>query len=136
METNLHAIKEESKMLFDVMTFQEASDYIGMDGFIISHPYANSAFNMDSKGKLVNLLEDEKAAQDFRNHIFKKIDKTDDLMKFILLLNKPYYLYWLKRIRPYLNETDFALLFKEIWVLSENPQLPFPRSRRLRSPSS
>lgn len=119
--TELENIREQSKLLFDVISFQEASDCIGMDGLIISHPYANSAISMSKDGKFLDLVKNEEDATTYRKQIFQAIDDSDDLFRLLFLLNKPYYLYWLKIIKPFLSPKDFTSLFREIWVLSENP---------------
>lgn len=119
--TKLDKVKEQSKLLFDVISFQEASDCVGMDGLIISHPYANSAIRMSKDGKLLDLVNNKEDANEYRKQIFQAIDDNDDLFRFIILLNKPYFLYWLKINKPFFSSEDFASLFREIWVLSENP---------------
>lgn len=120
-KTNIERVKEMSKALFDVMTFQEASDCVGLNGLIISHPYSNTGVYMTQDGVWKNLVEDKAAQEEYRKLIFGFIDKANTPIKIMLFVNKPYRLFWFKQISVFLSEKDFANIFGEIWVGSENP---------------
>lgn len=120
-ETNLDLVKETSKVLFDLVSFEDADKCVGMDGFIISHPYTNSGISKKKDGTLVNLVKNKEDQKEFRNIVFERIDKADNIIKILLLLNKPYLLLWYKMVSPFLSEKDFAKLLGEIWTISENP---------------
>ena len=95
-----------------------------MDGLIISHPYSNSgivAIKENGKCKFINIVENENEAELYRKDIFRRIDLATDVWKISFLINKPYLLLWFKLINEHLDEKDFAKLFAEIWVRSENP---------------
>ncbi len=119
--TDFEKVKEYSKELFDLITIDEANECIGMDGLIISHPYTNAGIRMGRNGEIINLINDNNARIQFRDDIFNLIDKADDLWEILLMINKPYLLLWFKMISPFLSDEDFAKLFGEIWVISENP---------------
>lgn len=125
-KTNLDKIKEKSKVLFDAVSFEDANDCMDdfLKGLFISHPYTNSPIVVNPKDNtFVNLVEDKNAQIIFRNFIFKEIDKSEDCFHILFLLNKPYYLYWFKTIRHYLSQEDYAKILKEVWTLSENPNM-------------
>lgn len=119
-ETNYDLVKCESKSLYDSISLDEANDCIGLDGFIISHPYTNSGI-VYINNKFINLYDSNDNQIEFRNHIFHLIDKSDSLWQLFLLVNKPYRLVWFKMISEFLSDKDFGELFSEIWVTSENP---------------
>ena len=122
--TDLVNVKKNSKMLFDAISFKDAM--IEIDGefseMFLSHPFTNCGITFDPKSNTpLNLVKDEKAAQIYRNRIFKQIDRASNVFTIMLLLNKPYYLFWFKLIHNYLSEEDYNKLLKEVWICSENP---------------
>lgn len=122
--SDLEKIKEESKLLFDLVTIEEAAKVCDLDGLIISHPYSNSgltAIYENGKMEMVNIVEDKKAADKFRQFTFEKIDQADRIMKIYMLLNTPYKMLWFKMVNEYLDERDFARYLKDVWITSENP---------------
>jgi hypothetical protein len=125
-DTNLDIIKSKSKLLFDLISFEDAMRVINdeLAGIIISHPYTNSAFVYSPKSKkMVNLMEDEKAAKEYREEMFKLIDKANSVNRIFMLLNKPYYLYWFKITREFMSDQDYAEMLKTVWTCSENPNM-------------
>lgn len=125
MKTDLNKIKDKSKMLFDLVSFEDAANVINDEfkGVFISHPYTNTAFVKGKNKPIVNLLEDIDEQKEYRKRIFSLIDKAKDFFNIMHLLNKPYYLYWFKLIEGYLSEKDYANLLKEVWITSENPNM-------------
>lgn len=127
MKTDMKEVRRLSKALFDVVSLDDAINIIDSDlrGIVISHPYTNSAFIVSPKTKeLINLMENKAAFDDFRQVIFDLIDKeSNNLMSIMVLINKPYRLFWFKLIKSYLSKSDYAHMLKEVWVTSENPNM-------------
>ena len=104
---------------------QEAAEIIGPDlnGFILAHPYTNSAFvggMRDGQPTLLNVLDSKEDEMQFREHIFKRIDEADPL-SISMLVNKPYKLCWFKLVKDLLSDKEYGNLLSEIWVQSEHP---------------
>ena len=126
MKTDLQIIKKKSKVLFDIVSYEEAQNAISSDlrGLFISHPYTNSPFiYLPKRKQLCNILEDKEAAKEYRETILGMIDEADSLTKIVMLLNKPYLLYWFHITRQYMSEKDYAEMLKHIWTISENPNM-------------
>ena len=60
MKTDLNKIKDKSKMLFDLISFEDAAIVIDDEfkGLFISHPYTNTSFVKGKNKPIVTLLED------------------------------------------------------------------------------
>ncbi len=102
----------------------DAVSLCGLDGLIISHPYSNTGFTgikENGQYKLLDIAHNKNDENLFCKHIFQLIDTASDVWKIYMLINKPYLLLWFKLINEHLDEKDFAKLFAEIWVRSENP---------------
>lgn len=82
MKTDLNKIKDKSKMLFDLVSFEDAAKVIDDEfkGLFISHPYTNTSFVQGKNKKLVNLLEDIDEQKEYRKRIFSLIDKAKDFL--------------------------------------------------------
>ena len=126
MKTNLEMVKRQSKLLFDMVSFEDARSIIDdeLSGLIISHPFTNSAFVLDKETKqIVNLYDDDKNQEKYRNTMFEMIDSADSLTRMAMFINTPYLLYWFHLIHKYLGEKDYAEMLKHVWVESENPNM-------------
>lgn len=122
MKTDLKMIREQSKLLFDIVEPSIANEELG-ELFLI-HPYTQSAFvGIQNNGNLqmINILESEKNYQLWREHVFKQIDSLSLHQIWVMLISNPWYLTWLKIIKCYLSKEDFAQLLGELWVSQENP---------------
>ena len=86
-QTDLNKVKEQSKILFDAVSFEDAANN-GWEGLIISHPYTNCGIYMNSNGKVLDLINNANDQKSFRNLIFGMIDKANDLGRIVLLINK------------------------------------------------
>ena len=124
MKTNIQAVRQQSKILFDLVSFEDAYNTIPEEyrGLIVAHPYTNMGVTYDSEIKQMIDLSVEENFKKFRTTIFKLIDKSS-LGRIFLLVNKPYRLLWFNMIGDYLSEKDYANWLKEVWVNSENPNM-------------
>ena len=113
-QTNLKAIKTIAKLFLHLPL--EVTEFVS----ILQHPVYNTTIQADD-GKMVNILED-KEALDRMNKLYEaQIDKADDVNRLLLIIRTPYWLTFLKHIKPYLSKNDFDKMLGDIWVQSENP---------------
>ena len=113
-QTNLKAIKTIAKLFLHLPL--EVTEFVS----ILQHPVYNTPIQVDD-GKMVNILED-KEALDRMNKLYEaQIDKADDVNRLLLIIRTPYWLTFLKHIKPYLSKNDFDKMLGDIWVQSENP---------------
>lgn len=71
-----------------------------MSPIVVHHPFADSGFTVsqDSDGRLtpVNLLEDEKALQTWRQKMGEQIDKAESAFHIHMMVTTPYRMTFLK----------------------------------------
>ena len=60
-------------------------------------------------------------AEVYKQHIFNLIDKSKTLDDILMLLNKPWYMTFLKYSKEYLSSRDLGSLLGECWVMQEYP---------------
>ena len=122
--TDIEKVKEKSKALYFAVSMKEASDACGLDGLIISHPFTNTgvtAIQTPEGIKMVDIINDKNNENEFRKNLFQLIDEANNVWKIVILVNKPYRLYWFKIVRRFLSDKDYAEMLKEVWTGSENP---------------
>ena len=95
--TDIEKVKEKSKALYFAVSMKEASDACGLDGLIISHPFTNTgvtAIQTPEGIKMVDIINDKNNENEFRKNLFQLIDEANNVWKIVILVNKPYRLYW------------------------------------------
>ena len=113
-QTNLNSIKNIAKLFLHLPL--EDTGYVS----ILQHPVYNTAIQVDD-GKMVNILEDKEALDRMNKLYEEQIDKADDVDRLLLIIRTPYWLTFLKHIKPYLSKNDFDTMLGDVWVQSENP---------------
>ena len=73
-----------------------------------------------SKNNIVDLSIPEGVIV-FKNHTFTLIDKSKNLTDLLMLLNKPWYMTFLKFTKAYMSPKDLGTLLGECWVMQEYP---------------
>lgn len=122
MKTDIKKVREASKLLFDVVDPTPACEELG--SLFLCHPYTNSSFvaiRDDGQMKMVEIYNNKENYLKWRDNIFEKIDSLKPNEILHLLINNPWYLTWLKFVKPYLSLEDFSELLGKIWVNQENP---------------
>ena len=71
--------------------------------------------------QLVEIYENKDNYNKWREFIFEQIDFFPPDKIRMLLIQNPWYLTWLKFVKPYLSLKDFSKFLGEIWVEQENP---------------
>lgn len=115
-ETDIKAVKDTAKRLFDVV---EIVPYEKLP-FACNHPYTNSVIVLKQQGGLADLTKAEDY-QSWRKTIFSLIDRCDNVMDFLLLINKSWYLTFIKFSKEQMSLVDFSKILGEAWVIQENP---------------
>lgn len=91
---------------------------------IVSHPFTNAGIayvQTGTKIKMLNLCQSEDDLNQWRREIKQKIQECKNPYQIIMLLNRPYYLTFLKFIKTYLNSEDLTELMRYAWCRQENP---------------
>ena len=91
---------------------------------IVSHPFTNTGIaciQTGSKMKMLNLCQSGDDLNQWRREIKQKIQECKNPYQIIMLLNRPYYLTFLKFIKTYLNSEDLTKIIKYAWCHQENP---------------
>lgn len=116
-KTDMAGVRLASKVLLDAVDITPGEIEI-----FVQHPYTNSLFAMDAKGKMLTLTKEEDY-QVWHDNICRLIDKSDLAQIFTILINAPWYLTWLKMIKSYLSKEDFSIWLGEAWTQEENPNM-------------
>ena len=91
---------------------------------IVSHPFTNTGIayvQTGTKIKMLNLCQSGDDLNQWRQEIKQKIQECKNPYQIIMLLNRPYYLTFLKFIKTYLNSEDLTELMRYAWCRQENP---------------
>ena len=108
-ETNLSKLKEISIILANAVEIKDV-------GFgIVQHPFINMMFY-----KNLTLYEPENV-KIFLNDLQQEIYHKNNVAGIFMMLNKPWYLTWLKYARQYMTNKDFSEWFGYAWTASEDP---------------
>lgn len=70
---------------------------------------------------MVDLLNKEEDLATWREMVGKQIDSAENTAQVFFLLNKPYYLTFLKFTAPVLSQEDLGQLLAHAWILEECP---------------
>ena len=92
---------------------------------IVSHPFTNTGvvFFPDEQGNFIqaDLLNHPTDLDRWRKRVGEQIGKANSVSQIFMLLNKPYYLTFIKYAAPYLSEKDLGQLLSDAWIMSEFP---------------
>ena len=92
---------------------------------IVSHPFTNTGvvFFPDEQGNFTqaDLLNQPTDLDRWRKRVGEQIDKAKNVSQIFMLLNKPYYLTFIKYAAPCLSEKDLGQLLSDAWIMSEFP---------------
>ncbi len=153
MKTDFARIKKGAKLLFDMVKPEKHPTY----GFICQHPYTdnclvfiqktednakdfedyhkakigdpNSMYALSEDNEIVDITIPE-GLKLFRNQIFKLIDNTKSLTELMLLLNKTWYMLFIKLTQELMSEQDLGEVLSQGWTLEEYPNRDTNVSKR------
>ena len=122
METNMERIKDISKRL------------LGMDitktefwPMIAQHPFTNSGsfYWRNEKGDIQSgtLEKGTEAYEKWKEQYTDLIDRAENVFVISFIMNKPWRLFFISLIEPYLSTEDFTILLKEAFMESEQPNM-------------
>ena len=119
-ETDLARVKMIAHVLLD-MPIAETS----FSPAIVSHPFTSTgvtaAQNEDGNITVVDLLNNKEDYAKWKEMVGKQIDSAENACQVFFLLNKPYYLTFLKFSAPVLSQEDLGQLLAHAWILEECP---------------
>lgn len=115
-QTDISKVREMAKKLLDIVDITPNEKF----PFICCHPYTSTTVVYTQKGTFCDLTKPEDFSE-WRDGVFKQIDKCDTVIDFLLIINKPWYLAFLKFSKRYMSKEDFSKAFGEAWVRQENP---------------
>ena len=119
-ETDLDRVKSIAHVLLDMPIAQTS-----FSPAIVSHPFTSTgitaAQNEDGSFSVVDLLNKEEDLAKWREVVGKQIDNAENAGQVFFLLNKPYYLTFLKFTAPVLSQEDLGQLLAHAWILEECP---------------
>lgn len=119
-ETDLARVKMIAHVLLD-MPIAETS----FSPAIVSHPFTSTgvtaAQNEDGNITVVDLLHNKEDYAKWKEMVGKQIDSAENACQVFFLLNKPYYLTFLKFSAPVLSQEDLGQLLAHAWILEECP---------------
>ena len=118
-QTDLEELKNTAKCLFMAVPI-EADKFCG---HFCQHPFTNNVFGVRLKGDKPELIDytTEEGFKIFKKQTFEMIDLAKKPFDIIILLNKAYYMTYLKFTEPYFSKKDFSELLRECWVQQEYP---------------
>jgi len=119
-DTELNQVKSLAKTFLMLDIEPDA-----LSPFVVHHPFTDSSLtiSLDSAGQPVpvNLLEDEKALQSWRQRMEEEIEKADSAFHIHMMVTKPYRMTFLKYAKPFLSKKDFSEILSDAWMRSEYP---------------
>lgn len=114
MKTNLEAIKETTKLLFDAVPIEEG------DFGIVIHPFVNMAVTCDPRtGEIIDLRKKDELAK-FKKQFFEYV-LGGDIYRILGMVNSAWKMTWFKYCSQFMGEKDFGELLAYCWVRQENP---------------
>ena len=119
-ETDLPKVKMIAHVLLDMpiapTSFSPA---------IVSHPFTSTGVtatqNEDGNITVVDLLNKKEDYAKWKEMVGKQIDSAENACQVFFLLNKPYYLTFLKFSAPVLSQENLGQLLAHAWILEECP---------------
>lgn len=128
-ETDLEKVKEVAHRLL----------WVGIQPtphapIVVSHPFTSNGIvgvqGADGKMVMADLLNNPEDLHRWREQVGAQIDRADSAYGVFMLLNKPYYLAFLKFAAPALSEQDMGRILADAWVMNETPNLDANVSKR------
>ena len=122
-ETNLDAIKETSKLLFNAVPIEES------EFSIVIHPYVNSLYNFNPEtrkltiygsGAMTDYDIGEAPWFPYKEKLFEFLD-AGDIYRILGMVNSGWKMTWFKYCSQFMNQKDFGELLAYCWVQQENP---------------
>lgn len=114
-KTDLDKVKKSAKALFLAVPVEGNPEFPA----ICCHPFTNSTFGMDNKTHTMIDYKTESGYETFKNQVFDLIDKSTNVNHILMLVNKPYYMFFLKVSKEYLSLTDFSKMLRTCWTSQE-----------------
>lgn len=122
MDTNMEKIKSTAKFLLSLEITKTTCWPM-----IAQHPFTNSGtyYWQDENGDYQNgTLEEGTVAYDkWKAQYMSLIDRAETVYEISFILNKPWRLFFIKLIQPYLSTEDFTILLKGAFMESEQPNM-------------
>ena len=119
-ETDLAKAKRTAHLFLDLDV--QLTDYSPM---VVSHPFTSSGivgFRDDDRNiSFGNLIENPTDLTRWRQLVGEQIDQSETAYEIFLLINKSYYLAFLKYGAPALSEKDLGQMLSSAWSLNEMP---------------
>lgn len=114
--TDLDNIKETSKLICKSVPIK-----LLFGGIIASHPFTNTCnwYNSET-GEWLDLTNKD-GFNKWTKDLFECIDEAESVWEIYFMVNAPYKLAMIKYWKDDLCLEDFTKLFKDAWILSENP---------------
>ena len=113
-KTNLEAIKETSKLLFNAVPIEESKFSV------VIHPYVSSLYNFNpDTGKMIDLQKPEELKA-YKEKLFEFLD-AGDIYRILGMINSGWKMTWFKYCSQFMNQKDFGELLAYCWVQQENP---------------
>ena len=91
---------------------------------VVMHPIFESGFisaKINGEFTILNILENEENLQKAIEIWTTNFNNANTVEKIYGFIRKSYRLTFLKFVKPYLSEKDFATLLADAWISSENP---------------
>jgi len=118
-KTNYQAVKNTALSFLHLPI--EETDF---SPIVVMHPIFESGFvsaKVNGEFKIINILESEDNLQMAIKIWETNFNNADTVEKIYGFIRKSYRLTFLKFVKPYLSEKDFATLLADAWISSENP---------------
>lgn len=118
-QTDIESIKGVAKSLFMAV---DIKPILNMP-IICQHPFTTSTiiFKHDNNNITQLDLTKDTDYQKFKAETFDIINSCTNISDFLMLIQKSYYLTFLKYSEPYLSLDDFSSMLAECWTLEEFP---------------
>ena len=120
-ETDLRGVKEIAKIFLAMKPMTTE-----MSPAIVQHPFTNTGYfpyrTVDGNLRIINIMTPQ-GFNEWKEIMSEKIDRMTSVAQIFLYVNKPYSMTFLKYVKQYLSEQDFAETLAECWVREEQPNM-------------
>ena len=119
METNLEAVKDMSKLLFEAVPIEEVQQLKGLG--IVQHPFVNSTHTINPQtGKMIDLRVSDQL-QEYKEGFFKFLC-AGDIYRILGMVNSGWKMTWFKHCCPFLSPKDYGELLAPMEASFPSPQ--------------